>query len=33
MSESRYGFSGKVALLCGGHTGIGPILAMRIMMN
>ncbi len=33
MTGCLYGCSGKVALLCGGHTGIGPVLAMRIMMN
>ena len=32
MSERVFGFSGKVALVRGGYTGIGPVFAMRIMM-
>ena len=32
MTERVFGLSGNVALVCGGHTGIGPVFAMRIMM-
>ena len=33
MSERVFGLSGNVALVRGGHTGIGPVFAMRIMMR
>lgn len=33
MSVRVFGSSGNVALLCGGHTGIGPVFATRIMMH
>jgi hypothetical protein len=33
MSERVFGLSRKVALVRGGHTGIGPVFAMRIMMH
>ncbi|GIR82400.1 MAG: hypothetical protein CM15mP84_01480 [Cellvibrionales bacterium] len=33
MSERVFSLSGNVAPVHGGHTGIGPVFATRIMMH